>query len=82
MRGQGGNAKGRACVIGAKEVVQDLTVVIGMFPINNIYANVLFDTDVDKSYITPEFRELLDHPSSKLREAYRVEMANGQVART
>ena len=54
-------------------------MVTGTFLINNLYENILFDTDTDRSYITPKFRKLLDHPSSKLREAYRVEMANGQA---
>lgn len=34
-------------------------VVIGMFLINDIYANVLFDTYADRSYINLEFRKLL-----------------------
>lgn len=77
-----GNAKGRAFVIGAQEAIQDPTVVTGIFLINKLYTNVLFDTGDDKSYITPEYRKFLNHPSSKLREAYRVEMDNNQFGST
>lgn len=82
LKGQGGNSRSRVFVIWAKEFIQDPTVVTGMFLINNLYENILFNTGVDRSYITLEFRKLLTHSSSKLRVAHRVEMANDQVSST
>ena len=67
-------------VIGAREAVEDPTVVTCTFLINNLYAKILFDTGADRSYITHDFRKLLDYPSSKLREAYKVEMDNDQAS--
>ena len=43
---------------------------------------MLFGTRADKSCINSKFRKLLNHPSSKLREAYRVELFNGQIGST
>ena len=73
LKGQEGKSRIREIMIGGREAAQDPTVVTGMFLIYTLYANILFDTNADKSYITPKFRKLLDHPSSKLREAYKVE---------
>ena len=69
-------------MIGPREAVQDSKVVTSMFLINNLYANLNFDTCTDRIYITPKFRKMLYHPSSKLKEADRVEMANGQLGST
>lgn len=43
LRDRGGNSKGRAFVIGIRDVIQDSNVVIGTFLINNLYENILFD---------------------------------------
>lgn len=68
MKEQGGNYKSREFVIGAIETVQDLLVVTSTFLIIDLYANILFDTGADRSYITPKLRKLLNNPSSKLRK--------------
>lgn len=78
LRYQGGNDRVRGFLIGVKDAIQDPIVVTSMFIINNLYTNILFDSGVDRSYITPKFRQLLNHPSSKLKETYIVEIANGQ----
>lgn len=54
----------------------------GMILINKLYAKILFVLSIEWSYIIPKFRQLLNHPSSDLRETYIVEMANGQVCST
>lgn len=74
---KGTSSIGRKFVIGARDDVHDPTVVGGTYLINDLYVNALFNFGADKSYITPEFRKLLNHPCSKLRETYIVEMANG-----
>lgn len=82
MGNQGGNARGRAFLIGVMDAIQDPNVVINTFLIHNLYVNILFDSGADKSYVIPKFRQLLNHPSSKLREVYIVEMANVQIGIT
>lgn len=59
-------------MIGARDAIQDPNVVTGTFLINNLYANILFDSGADKSYVTPKFRQLLNNPSNKIRETYIV----------
>lgn len=46
--------------------IDDPNVVTGMFPIKNVYASILFDLGIDKSFIILNFRELLSHKSSRL----------------
>ncbi|XP_023734911.1 uncharacterized protein LOC111882775 [Lactuca sativa] len=77
-----GSAHGRAFVIGNKDAIQDPSVVTGTFLINNVYATILFDSGADKSFINPSFKELLNHKSSKLEVAYKVEVANGHIENT
>lgn len=52
MRNDGGNARGRAFVIGARDTIQDPTVVTCTFLVNNLYATILFDFGAEKSFIT------------------------------
>ena len=52
-------------------------MVTGMFPINNIHDFVLFDTGADRSFISHKLRIIISHKSSKLNEAYMVEVENG-----
>lgn len=58
LKGQRGNTWSRAFMIGAREAVQDPMLVIGMFLIIDLYANVFFNNDTDRSYTTIEFRKL------------------------
>ena len=77
MNNQEGNARGRSFMIGARDAIQDPTVVTGTFLVNNLYATVLFDLGAERSFIAPKFTQLLSHKSSKLNETYVVELANG-----
>ncbi|KAI3790531.1 hypothetical protein L2E82_03636 [Cichorium intybus] len=74
--------KGRAFVIGTRDARQEPTVVTGTFPINNIYASILFDTGADRSFISHTFRSMITHKACKLNEPYMVEVANGQIEST
>ena len=40
-----------------------------------IYAIILFHSSADRDFITPSFKQLLNHDSSKLDVAYEVEVA-------
>ncbi|XP_023754914.2 uncharacterized protein LOC111903370 [Lactuca sativa] len=82
LRSHEGIGRGRAFVIGSGEAIQDPSVVSGTFLIDNLYASILFDFGADRSFITPTFRKLLSHKSSKLKEIYDVEIANGQFEKT
>ncbi|XP_023772803.1 uncharacterized protein LOC111921452 [Lactuca sativa] len=82
LRKGDGIARGRAFVIGNKNSIQDPSIVTGTFLINNLYATILFDSGADRSFITPSFKQLLDHESSKLDVAYEVEVAHSQIERT
>nr|GEZ24167.1 reverse transcriptase domain-containing protein [Tanacetum cinerariifolium] len=70
-------ARGRVHVIGAKEVVENLTVVTGTFLLNGYCVSVLFGSGTDRSFISLEFKPLLNQKHKGLVEAYAIEYANG-----
>ncbi|GJT76805.1 putative reverse transcriptase domain-containing protein [Tanacetum coccineum] len=57
-------------------------VVTGTFLLNNRYASVLFDLDVDRSFVNTRFSSLLDIKPIKIEDSYEVELANGRVVST
>ena len=65
-------------MIGTKDAIQDPINVTSIFPINSLYASILFDRSAERSFITSKFRKNLSHKSRKLDEPYIVEMANGE----
>lgn len=69
-------------MIGSRDVIQDPLVVTCTFLVNNVCATILFDSGAHKSFITPKFRKLLSHKSSRLNQTYVVEMGNGQAEST
>nr|XP_043639279.1 putative uncharacterized protein DDB_G0293878 [Erigeron canadensis] len=79
---QGGQARGRVYAMGANEARDDPNVIIGTFPLNNVYASMLFDSGVVRSFISFEFKELIDKKPSELDETYYVEYANGNEYKT
>ncbi|XP_076909031.1 uncharacterized protein LOC143566144 [Bidens hawaiensis] len=54
-------------------------VITGMFPINNVYARVVFDSGANQSFIDYKFCSLLKEPLAKLNNQYEVETANGSL---
>ena len=52
--------------MGANEARQDPKIVTGTFSLNNHYANVLFDSGADFSFISTEFANMLNVESSVL----------------
>ncbi|XP_024963511.1 uncharacterized protein LOC112503749 [Cynara cardunculus var. scolymus] len=75
---QGGQARRRAFAIGGEEARQDPNVVTGTFLLNNLYASVIFDSGADRSFVSLEFRQLINLKSRKLKDVYTIEFANGQ----
>ncbi|GKB26143.1 putative reverse transcriptase domain-containing protein [Tanacetum coccineum] len=80
---QGGcRAPGRVYSLCAKAAVKDNNVVNGTFPINNVYASVLFDTGADRSFVSYAFSKYIDVPPTTLDTNYSVELADGKSLTT
>ncbi|GKB35043.1 putative reverse transcriptase domain-containing protein [Tanacetum coccineum] len=57
----------------------DSNVVTGTFLLNNCYASILFNTGVDRSFISFAFRSLIDIAPTPLENSYDVELADGKI---
>ncbi|GJV50344.1 putative reverse transcriptase domain-containing protein [Tanacetum coccineum] len=80
---QGGRrAPGKVYSLCAKAAVKDNNVVNGTFPINNVYASVLFDTGADRSFVSYAFSKYIDIPPTTLDINYSVELADGKSLST
>ncbi|GJU25238.1 putative reverse transcriptase domain-containing protein [Tanacetum coccineum] len=79
--GQGGNNRGAVYKLGVIDAQQDSKVVTGTFLLNNRYATSLFDSGVDKSFVSTNFSTLIDIKPVELDTSYEVELANGKVVR-
>ncbi|XP_023750082.1 uncharacterized protein LOC111898391 [Lactuca sativa] len=73
---------GRVLAIGHEEAVADPTVVTGTFPLNNTYACILFDSGAEKSFVSHQFKRLLNQTPQTLKDTFTVEMANGKTENT
>nr|GEX53971.1 putative reverse transcriptase domain-containing protein [Tanacetum cinerariifolium] len=77
-----GNNKGTAkayTIEGGGGANPDSNVVTGTFLPNNCYASMLFDSGVDRSFISSTFSSLLDVAPSTLDTSYAVELFEGRV---
>ncbi|KAK9075289.1 hypothetical protein SSX86_003612 [Deinandra increscens subsp. villosa] len=81
-KANGGNAHGRAFVIGNVEARQDPNIVTGTFLLNNNYATILFDTGADKSFVSSDFSDLLGVRPTALTCNYTIELADGKLIET
>ncbi|GJR46804.1 reverse transcriptase domain-containing protein [Tanacetum coccineum] len=80
---QGGRrAPGRVYILCAEAAVKDNNVVNGTFLINNVYASVLFDTGVDRSFVSYAFSKYIDIHPTTLDTNYSVELADGKSLTT
>nr|GEV23577.1 reverse transcriptase domain-containing protein [Tanacetum cinerariifolium] len=70
-----GNAKKR----GNASRDPDSNVVMSTFLINNRYASILFDTGVDRSFISTAFSSLIDIVPTLVGNSYDVELADGKI---
>nr|GEX67461.1 putative reverse transcriptase domain-containing protein [Tanacetum cinerariifolium] len=83
-RGNGsgdGVAQGRAYVLGGREASPDSNVITGTFLRNNRYAKILFDTVVDRSFVSTTFSALIDITPTTIENHYDVELADGKIIR-
>nr|GEY62853.1 putative reverse transcriptase domain-containing protein [Tanacetum cinerariifolium] len=60
----------------------DSNVVMGMFHLNKCYASMLFDSSVDRSFVSSTFSFLLDVAPSTLDTSYAIELVNGRISET
>ncbi|GKF02383.1 putative reverse transcriptase domain-containing protein, partial [Tanacetum coccineum] len=75
-------ARGKAYTIGRRDANPRSNVVTGTFLLNNYYASVLFDSGVDRSFVSTTFSTLLDIIPDTLDISYAVELANGGITET
>ncbi|GJS25085.1 putative reverse transcriptase domain-containing protein [Tanacetum coccineum] len=61
---------------------QGPNVVTSTFLLNNRYANVLFDSGSDKSFVNTSFSRLIDINPVKLNTSYEVKLADGKIVST
>ncbi|XP_076919247.1 uncharacterized protein LOC143579967 [Bidens hawaiensis] len=71
--------RGRAFTIGALDARQDPNVITGTFLLNNQFASILFDTGVERSFISLDFEPLVKWKPTKLDFPYTVELANSKT---
>ncbi|GJX02138.1 putative reverse transcriptase domain-containing protein [Tanacetum coccineum] len=76
-----GNAVARAYVVGTAGTNSNSNVVTGTFLLNNRYALILFDTGVDRSFVSTAFSSLIDIIPTTLDHGYDVELADGKIIR-
>nr|GEV83536.1 hypothetical protein [Tanacetum cinerariifolium] len=75
------NAPARVYVIGRARTDPYANVVTGTFLLNNRYASVLFNTGVDKSFVSTTFSTEINITPSNLDHCYDVELADGRIIR-
>nr|GEY06565.1 hypothetical protein [Tanacetum cinerariifolium] len=74
-----GNAQARVYAVGNAGINPDANTVTGTFLLNNCYASVLFDTGVDRSFVSTAFSSQFDIVPTVLDHDYAVELAKGRI---
>nr|GEY55108.1 hypothetical protein [Tanacetum cinerariifolium] len=81
------NAQGWVYAVGNTEKNEnapmnpDSNVVTGTFLLNNRYSSILFDTSVDRSFISTVFSSLVNIDPTPLGSSYDVKLADGKIVR-
>nr|GEU53265.1 hypothetical protein [Tanacetum cinerariifolium] len=74
-----GVAQGRSYALGGRDASPDSNVITGTFLLNNRYAKILFDTGVDRRFVSNTFSALIDITPTTLENHYDVELADGKI---
>ncbi|GJX93972.1 putative reverse transcriptase domain-containing protein [Tanacetum coccineum] len=74
-----GNAPAKVYAIGHAGTNPDSNAVTGTFLLNNRYVSILFNTRVDRSFISTTFSSLIDITPTALDHYYDVELADGRI---
>nr|GEX26415.1 hypothetical protein [Tanacetum cinerariifolium] len=83
--GRNTNAQGWVYAVGNVEKNEnapmnlDSNVVTGTFLLNICYASILFDTGVDRSFISTAFSSLVNIDPTPLTSSYDVKLADGKI---
>nr|GEV01175.1 hypothetical protein [Tanacetum cinerariifolium] len=72
-------ARGKAYVLGGGDSNSQSNNVTGTFLLNNRYALILFDTGVDRSFVSTTFSALLNISPTILDNHYDVKLADGKI---
>nr|GEV57170.1 reverse transcriptase domain-containing protein [Tanacetum cinerariifolium] len=81
-RGTYKNARRRAYVMRTEYPQQNPNIVTGTFLINDHCASILFDSGVEKSFVSTTFTPFIDIAPATLDTRYDVELAYGKVVGT
>nr|GEW65000.1 hypothetical protein [Tanacetum cinerariifolium] len=73
------NAYGRAYLLRDRNAHRDSNVVTGMFLLNQHLVIVLFDSGVNKSFVSISLASMLNIPPITLDTTYDIKMANGNL---
>nr|GEW73129.1 putative reverse transcriptase domain-containing protein [Tanacetum cinerariifolium] len=74
--------RGKDYVLGGGEANPESNVVTCTFLLNNHYASMLFDSGVDRSFVSTTFSTMFDITLDTLDVRYDVELANGRISET
>ncbi|GJY07621.1 putative reverse transcriptase domain-containing protein [Tanacetum coccineum] len=74
-----GNAPAKVYVVGNAGTNPDSNVVTGTFLLNDRYASILFDTSVDRSFVSTTFSSLIDITPTTLDHYYDVKLADEKI---
>nr|GEX23049.1 putative reverse transcriptase domain-containing protein [Tanacetum cinerariifolium] len=69
----------KAYALGGGDINPNSNVVTGTFLLNNRYAYILFDSGVDRSFVSTTFSALIDITPTALDVSYTVELADGRI---
>ncbi|GKD77627.1 putative reverse transcriptase domain-containing protein [Tanacetum coccineum] len=79
---RGNEATAKAYAIGGGGANPDSNIVTSTFLLNNYYASMLFDSGVDKSFVSSTFSVLLGVVPSTLDTSYTVELVDEIISET
>nr|GEX51712.1 hypothetical protein [Tanacetum cinerariifolium] len=74
-----GNALAKVYLVGNARTNPNSNVVTGTLYLNNHYASILFNTGVNRSFVSTAFSSLIDITPTTLDHNYDVELANGKI---
>ncbi|GJR00212.1 putative reverse transcriptase domain-containing protein [Tanacetum coccineum] len=72
-------APAKVYAVGQAGTNPDVNTVTGTFLLNNRYASILFDTGVDRSFVSTAFSSQIDIAPIALDHDYAVELADGRI---
>nr|GEW26585.1 putative reverse transcriptase domain-containing protein [Tanacetum cinerariifolium] len=75
-------ARGKAYAIGGRNANPRSNVVTGTFLLNNHYDSILFDSGIDRSFVSTTFSTFLDIILDTLDVSYAVELADKIITET